>query len=101
MDVLENVLIFTEVLVSSRPKYYVYQNLTSTIVHVLLPVWIAIGNSIEEHIRSIWEHKKNKKSILPPHPIKNTSPPHCMFCWLMECMQIQYLELVVTISGLN
>jgi hypothetical protein len=66
MDFLENEFIFTEVLVSKRPKHYVYsRNLTSIILHLLLPVLIAIGNRIEEHIGNIWEHKKINLIYLP------------------------------------
>jgi hypothetical protein len=43
---------------------------------------------------------KNKKSIFPPHPNKNTSPPDCMFSWLTDSMQIQFLKLVVISFGL-
>jgi hypothetical protein len=59
MDFLEKGLIFTKVLVSKRPKHSVCsRNLPSIILHLLLPVVIAIGNSIEENIGNIWEQKK-------------------------------------------
>jgi len=69
MDFLENRLIFTKVLDSKGPKHYLYgRNLTSIILHLLLPVLIAIGNTIEEHIGNICENKKEKKSIFPDTP---------------------------------
>jgi hypothetical protein len=64
-----NGLIFTEVLVSKRPKHYVYsRNLTSIILHLLLPVLVAIGNTIKEHIGNIREHKKIILIYLPNTP---------------------------------
>jgi len=76
MDFLENGLIFTKILDSKGPKHYLYgRNLTSIILHLLLPVLIAIGNTIEEHIGNICKNKKEKKSIFPTPPNINTSPP--------------------------
>jgi hypothetical protein len=71
------------------------------ILHLLLPVLIAIGNTIEEHIGNTWEHQKKIKSIFPTPPNINTIPPHCMFSWLVDYMQIEFLQLVVTIFSLN
>jgi hypothetical protein len=69
MDFLENGFICTEVLVSKRPKHYIYsrRNLTSIILHLLLPLLIAIGNTIEEHIGNNWEHKIII-NLSSPHP---------------------------------
>ncbi len=49
----------------------------------------------DHNIGTHYEHletQKIQKSIFPPHPNKNTSPSHCMFSSLMDCMQIQFLN---------
>jgi hypothetical protein len=63
------------------------------------------ANCYWEHYRgTYWEHlgtQNNNKSIFPTPPNINTSPPHCIVSWLIDYMQIQFLQLVVTIFSLN